>query len=954
MDKAKKKQIKKITTWVLLAALVAGLAAMPLLAKSEAEADGPVATVLSGTVSEGSITTSLHGGGTLRTEGVEDVVLPTGVKITEFLVKNGDTVTEGTPLAAVDKVSVMTAITDVTETMDYLHQEMKSAKDEKVSSTVRATAGGRVKKVFAQKGDSVQEVMLENNALALLSLDGLMAVKIEKKLALPTGQNVSVTLSDGTEVSGRVESNLDGVIVVTIEDEGYGIGETVTVATKDGEEVGSGELYVHNAWTATAYSGTIKTVSAKEETKVNSGATLFTLTDTDFKATLEYVSALHREYEALMQDLFKMYNSGTIDAPCAGTISGVDKDSIHLLSADEGHWQVTLLDHTPVQSFVAFAAKVTGISGSTWQLAVDPSLIQLETLQDLYLTPMDPAAMTQRRSYPAATVWVQKASGSLVPGEPAAVGDTLLFIGDESGVLWVVNPKDSVATLQAAAPGNVRLELLSDGEPVPQENSTSKCDSGGENCAEPSTDPTMHKPDCLKACTKGSVCDVASVHYPTCIKSCNPEAGVNCPGTEHHQLKCIKSCHPDGCAKSEDYPHYLNCIHSCTQSDGTKDCLATAQHYPGCIESCKKADDPNACPATPHHYPDCIRCCTSSKSASQLCPSSKHNDDCFFADLEYRAKVALVTQVGSHDLIVSWDASDMDYEVEKVGSGWKFATDQGFSLDLLVKKGTISISNPNGYKPGDVIFVVTGYNKNGDAVWTGIPVYIRNAGGFDTDVDMSGLANGLAGMMAMPDLSALLGGFSGFGSFGFFGATPVEEDKLFDLEGSVLMTVSPETNVNLTITLDEQDISKVSIGQKATVKVEALPGEVFDAEVIEVANRGTNSGGSSKFAVKLRLAKVPNMIDGMSASATLPLQTLQTIPVIPVAALCQQGAKTVVYTGLDEKTGEPTNPVPVTVGVSDAVNAQILEGLELGDTYYYSYYDTLELDTGVEDRFTLR
>ena len=120
MDKAKKKQIKKITTWVLMAALVAGLAAMPLLAKAEAEADGPVATVHSGTVEEGTVRTTLHGGGTLTTEGIEDINLPTGVKITEFLVKNGDTVTAGTPLAAVDKVSVMTAITSVTETMEYL------------------------------------------------------------------------------------------------------------------------------------------------------------------------------------------------------------------------------------------------------------------------------------------------------------------------------------------------------------------------------------------------------------------------------------------------------------------------------------------------------------------------------------------------------------------------------------------------------------------------------------------------------------------------------------------------------------------------------------------------------------------------------------------------------------------------------------------------------------------
>ena len=75
MDKAKKKQLKKAVTWGLLAALVTGLAAMPLLAKEKAEADGPVASVLSGTVETGSITTVLHGGGTLSSEDVEDIPL---------------------------------------------------------------------------------------------------------------------------------------------------------------------------------------------------------------------------------------------------------------------------------------------------------------------------------------------------------------------------------------------------------------------------------------------------------------------------------------------------------------------------------------------------------------------------------------------------------------------------------------------------------------------------------------------------------------------------------------------------------------------------------------------------------------------------------------------------------------------------------------------------------------
>ena len=501
MDKAKKKQIKKITTWVLLAALVAGLTAMPLLAKAEAEADGPTATIHSGEVTTGSVSTTLRGGGTLKTEDVEDVILPTGVKITEFLVKNGDTVTAGTPLAAVDKVSVMTAITSVRETMDYLQEEIRNAKDEKVSSTVAATAGGRIKKVYAQKGDRVQDVILEHGALALLSLDGLMAVEIEKKMVLSTGETVNVTLSDGTKVTGRVRSNLDGVITVTVEDNNYAIGETVTVTTKGGDEVGSGELYVHNAWAATAFSGIIKTVNAEEETKVTSGTTLFTLSDTDFRGTLEYVSGLHREYEDLMQDLFKMYNSGTIDAPCDGLISGIDKDSAHLLSADDGHWQITLLDHKPVQSFVGFAAKVTGKTAANLQLAVDPDLIPLETLHNLCQIQTDAAAMTQRRSYPAdSAIYVQNASGALVPGGSAEVGDTLLFVGDESGVLWVVNPAQSVKTIGSYHDG-VQLSLLSDDGDlmVATLPEGSICSNGVGECLE-TNGADMHGDLCIKSC----------------------------------------------------------------------------------------------------------------------------------------------------------------------------------------------------------------------------------------------------------------------------------------------------------------------------------------------------------------------------------------------------------------------------------------------------------------------
>lgn len=831
MDKAKKKQLKKVITWVLMAALVAGLAAMPLLAQNEAEADGPVASILSGKVEEGSIRTSLSGGGTLSVEDTENIRIPTGVKITEFLVKNGDRVTEGTPLATVDRVSVMTAITSVTDTLEYLQREMKSAKNEKVSSTISATAGGRIKKVYGQKGDSVQRVMLEHGALALLSLDGLMAVKIERKLDLPTGQSVEVTLADGTDVTGRVESNLKGEIVITVEDKGYAIGERVTVKTNDGDRVGTGELYVHNAWTATAYSGTIQNVQAKEESKVNSGATLFTLTDTDFRGDLEYLAALHREYEDLMQELFVMYNTGTINAPCTGMVSGVDKDSAHLLSAQ----------------------------------GEDDVHVDLLTTE-----------------------------------EP---GWTLVLL----------------ASRQVS------------------------CDPEAEDC--PAT--SNHDRKCIKACTANAQCDStkADKHYPECIHSCAYDSeNQTCPGTGYHKNNCIMSCQhasvSGGCGnKTETDPHYLDCIYACQKSNGTKDCPAL-KHWPGCIESCTHADKPDACSANPYHYTDCILSCTTSQTGED-CPSSKHNSNCYFYGMSYTAKVAKVDRVGSDALVVRWDASGQSYKVEKTASGWVLAPGSNFSTDLLVNEGTLPVGNPSAFKAGDIILYVTGTGAQKE--WWGVVVYSRSSAGGNMMGGMPGFGN-MSGMGGMSGMSGM-GGMGG--TTGMTSNSIVDASKLFDLNGSVLLTVTPETTATLSITLDEQDIAKVYVGQKATVKVQALGKETFEAEVVEISNHGENNGGNSKFAVKLRFAKTHDMIDGMSTTAVLDVENQETVPVIPVAALEEKGSKTVVYTARDEKTGDLINPVEVTVGASDGEYAQILSGLSLGDTYYYSYYDTLEVSTAV-------
>ena len=174
-----------------------------------------------------------------------------------------------------------------------------------------------------------------------------------------------------------------------------------------------------------------------------------------------------------------------------------------------------------------------------------------------------------------------------------------------------------------------------------------------------------------------------------------------------------------------------------------------------------------------------------------------------------------------------------------------------------------------------------------------------------------------------------------------FGAR--DEDRFhqsvrFALKGALLLTILVEA---VYILLDEQDISRLYGVQAAMITVDALGGEQFDASVTQIAGTGENSGGSSKFTVELTLEKSGEMLPGMTASAFITVDTALNVPCVPVAALDQDGTKTIVYTSCDETGSTLGTPVAVTTGASDGEYVQIVEGLSEGQTCYYAYYDTL-------------
>lgn len=335
MDKQQNKQFKKVVAWVCIAALVALLAVMPLLAAPQQEQDGPQASILTAEAERRQIETVLLGGGLLASKETVELTIPAQVKLKEYLVGNGDVVCSGDPIAVVDRVSVMTAVAQVQQSMEELSVRIEAARTETVDNNVTAKVAGTVKLVYGQPGDPVSQVMLEHGALAVLSLDDRMAVSFPADAALEPGASVSVTVEGSSAVSGTVVSNLEGTLVVTIPDKGYEIGTVVSVSTEEGEPLGTGELYLYSPWKVYGYSGTITGVSVREGQKVYSGQTLFRLTDTGRAAEYQELINQRREYEQLLTELLRMYDSEVITAPCDGIISGVDVNGAFLMEEPE-------------------------------------------------------------------------------------------------------------------------------------------------------------------------------------------------------------------------------------------------------------------------------------------------------------------------------------------------------------------------------------------------------------------------------------------------------------------------------------------------------------------------------------------------------------------------------------------------------------------------------------------
>lgn len=292
--------------------------------------------ISSAAVTRGSISTSVYGSGRLSDDDVETLDIPSGVELTDIPVSAGDKVAAGDVLASVDLGTVLSAMSDVNDEIASIDTKLASAANTTTTGYISSSVSGRVKKVYAASGDNVAALMYKYGALALLSLDGYMAVDIDAP-GLTAGDTLSAVTASGTALDATV-SDVTGssTATVLVSDAAVLCGESVTVYSADGTELGTGEAYIHDELKVVGYTGTVAYVSVTEGSAVGAGATLMTLSNTATGAEYNELLSQRSELEDTLKTLINIYNEGALCAEFGGTVIAVNA-----VTADEAESAAT-------------------------------------------------------------------------------------------------------------------------------------------------------------------------------------------------------------------------------------------------------------------------------------------------------------------------------------------------------------------------------------------------------------------------------------------------------------------------------------------------------------------------------------------------------------------------------------------------------------------------------------
>jgi HlyD family secretion protein len=149
--------------------------------------------------------------------------------------------------------------------------------------------------------------------------------------------------------------------------------------------------------------------------------------------------------------------------------------------------------------------------------------------------------------------------------------------------------------------------------------------------------------------------------------------------------------------------------------------------------------------------------------------------------------------------------------------------------------------------------------------------------------------------------------------------------------GTAIMTMAAMDNLIFKGTVDEIDVGKLQEGMTVEIKIGALPEAKVTGKLFKISLKAQKQDNATVFPVEIVIEDSENVTlrAGYSANADIIIARKENILVIP--------ERTVTFKNGDAFVDIPDgaggrNQVAITTGLSDAINIEVKEGLNEGDT----------------------
>jgi HlyD family secretion protein len=162
--------------------------------------------------------------------------------------------------------------------------------------------------------------------------------------------------------------------------------------------------------------------------------------------------------------------------------------------------------------------------------------------------------------------------------------------------------------------------------------------------------------------------------------------------------------------------------------------------------------------------------------------------------------------------------------------------------------------------------------------------------------------------------------------------SPVSSILNLGANATLVMTLGDIERVFVRGKVDEADIGRVRLGQRAKITTETFRDRTFDGSVTQISPIGVERDNVTTFEVEVSIDNPGKELKAnMTANAEIILEELADSLLVPEAAVTYDAQRNAFVDVVDASERSGRRRVPVKAGVGNGTRMQILEGVKEGD-----------------------